>query len=58
MKVTKHYESGRVWAYIEEDDVRDVIGFKNEDQMRRLGECLIDLARIGGREVEIKEDKR
>ena len=33
------------------------IRFTNEKQMRRAGQCLIDLARIGGNEVEIKDEQ-
>ena len=37
-----------------------VMRFDNEQQMRRLGECLKDLARTGAKEVEIipKEEQR
>lgn len=55
MKATKHYEGGRIYVYVEEDDVTDCITFDSEQQMRRLGECLTDLARIGGGVVEIKK---
>lgn len=54
MKATKHYEAGRVFVYIEDENgATDCISFSNEQQMRRLGECLIDLARIGGSTIEI-----
>lgn len=53
MKATKHYENGRIYVYVEENGVRDCIAFQNEQQMRRLGECLKDLARTGGSSVEI-----
>lgn len=57
MKVTKHYENDHVILYVEEGDVRTAITLESEKQMRRLGECLIDLERTGGREVTI-EPKR
>lgn len=56
MKATKHYENGRIYVYVEENGVRDCIAFQNEQQMRRLGECLKDLARIGGNTVEITNE--
>lgn len=54
MKVTKHYEQDHVMLYVEEDDVKTCIVLNNDRQMRRLGECLIDLERTGSREVTIK----
>ena len=54
MKVTKHYENDHVILYVEEGDVRTAITLESEKQMRRLGECLIDLERTGGREVTIE----
>lgn len=53
MKATKHYESGRIFVYVEENGVTDCITLQSEQQMRRLGECLIDLARTGGKTVTI-----
>ena len=53
MKVTKHYEQDHVMLYIEEDDVKTCITLNNDRQMKRLGECLIDLERTGSREVQI-----
>lgn len=53
MKVTKHYENDHVILYVEEGDVRTAITLESEKQMRRLGECLIDLERTGAREVTI-----
>lgn len=53
MKATKHYEGGRIFVYIEENGIKDCITFRSEQQMARLGECLRDLARIGGNSVEI-----
>jgi hypothetical protein len=54
MKVTKHYEQDHVMLYVEEGDMNTCITLESELQMRRLGECLIDLYRTGGREVTIK----
>lgn len=56
MKAKKHYENGRIFVYVEENGVTDCISFSSEAQMRRLGQCLIDLARIGGSEVKIGKD--
>lgn len=53
MKCTKHYENGRIYVYCEENGARDCISFSSEQQMARLGECLKDLARTGGNQVEI-----
>lgn len=55
MKATKHYESNRVYVYLTIDKRTSILSFANETEMRRAGECLIDLARIGGNEVEIKD---
>ena len=58
MKVTKHYEQDHVILYVEEDGMQTCITLDSDKQMRRLGECLIDLERTGAREVQIipKED--
>ena len=53
MKVTKHYEQDHVMVYVEEGDMRTCITPDSDRQMRRLGECLIDLERTGSREVQI-----
>ncbi|MCR5817903.1 MAG: hypothetical protein K6F89_02230 [Prevotella sp.] len=53
MKVTKHYEHDHVMLYVEEGDMKTCITLDSEQQMRRLGECLIDLERTGSREVTI-----
>jgi len=53
MKVTKHYEQNHVMLYVEEGDMKTCITLDSEQQMRRLGECLIDLERTGSREVTI-----
>ena len=53
MKATKHYEHGHVIVYINEDGLQTCLTFDDERQMARAGECLRDLARIGGETVEI-----
>ena len=53
MKVTKHYEQDHVILYVSEGEKQICIVLDNDKQMRRLGECLIDLERTGAREVEI-----
>ena len=55
MKAKKHIEFDRVFAYIT-DEKTDILWFENYDVMRRAGQSLIDLARIGGNEVEIKDE--
>ena len=57
MKVTKHYEHDRVILYVEEGDTQTCITLESDRQMQRLGECLLDLYRTDGREVEIKPEK-
>ena len=54
MKVTKHYEQDHVMLYVEEGDLRTCITLDSDNQMRRLGQCLIDLYRTDGREVSIE----
>ena len=54
MKVTKHYEQDHVMLYVEEGDMKTCITLESDRQMRRLGECLIDLYRTDGKEVTIK----
>ena len=53
MKVTKHYEHDHVMIYAEEGDMKTCITLDSEQQMRRLGQCLIDIERTGSREVQI-----
>lgn len=53
MKAVKHFEDNKVIVYLEEGDNKTCIVFNDEQQMRRMGICLQDLARIGGRKVEI-----
>ena len=56
MKVTKHYENDQVLLYVEYGGrMRLCITLDSDQQIRRLGECLIDLERTGGREVTIEE---
>ena len=57
MKVTKHYEQDHVILYVEEGETKTCITLENDRQMKRLGECLIDLERTGGREVRIEPRK-
>ena len=54
MTVKKHYESNHIILYIEEGTMKTCITLDSDRQMRRLGECLIDLERTGGREVSIE----
>lgn len=53
MKVTKHYEQDHVILYVSEGEKQTCITLDNDKQMRRLGECLIDLERTGAKEVQI-----
>lgn len=57
MKVTKHYEHDHVMVYVEEGDLHTCITLDSDRQMKRLGECLIDLERTGSREVQIIPNK-
>ena len=54
MKVTKHYEQDHVMLYVEDGDMKTCITLESDRQMRRLGECLIDLYRTDGKEVTIE----
>ena len=58
MRVTKHYEHDRVLLYVVEGDTQTCITLESDRQMQRLGECLLDLYRTDGREVEIKPETR
>ena len=53
MKVTKHYAEDHVVLYVTEGDLKTCITLDSDQQMRRLGQCLIDLDRTDGREVTI-----
>jgi len=57
MTVTKHLENDHVMLYVEEGDLQTCITLNTEGQMRRLGQCLIDLDRTEGRvaKVELRE---
>ena len=57
MRVTKHYEHDRVMLYVVEGDTQTCITLESDRQMRRLGECLLDLYRTDGREVTIEPNK-
>lgn len=57
MKVRKHYEQDHIILYVEEGDMQTCITLDSEKQMRRLGECLIDLERTGAKEVQIIPNK-
>ena len=56
MRVTKHYEHDRVILYVVEGDTQTCITLESDRQVKRLGECLLDLYRTDGREVEIKSE--
>lgn len=56
MRVTKHYEHDRVILYVVEGDTQTCITLEIDRQVKRLGECLLDLYRTDGREVEIKPE--
>lgn len=58
MRVTKHYEHDHVILYVEEGDTQTCITLESDRQMQRLGECLLDLYRTDGREVEIKPTEK
>ena len=53
MKVTKYFVQDHVILYVKEGRMIERIILDNEQQMRRLGECLKDLARTGAKEVQI-----
>ena len=57
MRVTKHYEHDRVMLYVVEGDTQTCITLESDRQVRRLGECLLDLYRTDGREVTIEPEK-
>ena len=57
MKVTKHYEQDHVILYVEDGDMKTCITLESDRQMRRLGECLIDLYRTDSKEVTIEPNK-
>ena len=55
--VSKAYTYG-IRALVSTCSHSQEITFTSEKQMRRAGQCLIDLARIGGNEVEIKDEEK
>ena len=57
MKVTKHYADDHVVLYVTEGDLQTCITLDSDQQMRRLGQCLIDLDRTDSREVTIEPNK-
>ena len=56
--VTKAYTQYGIRVLIADCSHSQEITFTSEKQMRRAGQCLIDLARIGGNEVEIKDEEK
>ena len=58
LAVAKIYGTEGISVFIRHNEHDQKIQFKNEKQMRRAGQCLIDLARIGGNEVEIKDEEK
>ncbi len=53
MTVTKHYENDHVMLYVEDEGLQTCITLNNDRQMLRLGQCLVDLERTGGKTVKI-----
>lgn len=56
LMVVKTYCKHGICVDISQNRHNQEIMFANYKQMRRAGECLIDLARIGGNEVEITDE--
>ena len=57
MKVTKYYENNLVKICIDHAGAYQIINLRNDREIKRLGECLIDLERTGGNQVEITPPK-
>jgi hypothetical protein len=57
MTVTRHYENDHVMLYVEEDGMQECITLQNDAQVRRLGQCLIDLDRTEGRVAKVEPRK-
>ena len=57
MKVKKHYENGHVVIYASEGSMSTCITLDSDEQVRRLGECLVDLHRTDGKQVVIEPKK-
>jgi hypothetical protein len=53
MTVMRYYEENHILLYVSEGSMVERIMLDNDQQMRRLGECLKDLARTGAKEVQI-----
>ncbi len=53
MTVTKHYENDHISLYITEGNTTTCVTLDSDSQIRRLGECLINLYRTDGRTVTI-----
>jgi hypothetical protein len=49
----RYYEENHILLYVSEGSMVERIMLDNDQQMRRLGECLKDLARTGAKEVQI-----
>lgn len=54
MKVKKFYEDNLVKVVIEDKGAHQVVLLSCDRDMKRLGNCLIDLERTGGNHVEIE----
>ena len=54
MKVKKFYEDNLVKVVIEDKGALQFVLLSCDRDMKRLGDCLIDLERTGGNYVEIK----
>lgn len=57
MRATKTYDRGSVWVDVSDGEWSVRLEFDSERQMRRLGECLLELERTGGRVVGIGEEE-
>ena len=61
MKVTKHYYRDHIILYVTEETpqttLQTTITLDSEGQLRRLGQCLLDLDRTESREVTITPKK-
>ncbi len=55
MKAKKRYFANKVVVSIASPSCAFQLVFPNEQEMKLCGECLCDLARIGGKEVTIGE---
>ena len=55
MKAVKRYIDNQVVVSVKTQLQTFQLVFTNEQEMKQCGECLCDLARIGGKEVTIGE---